>query len=124
MIKIFTDTIHFYILYKNVRMLYGLGLSISILYLIQMTRYRLYDYNSFESENWFIHPEQGSCVFGQLMAILTCLLIVILFFYPNSYLLILLSILWCTIPYLMNNTWLSIWSFPLALIWLTTASLK
>ena len=100
----------------------------SIFYLLVVCSYNLQSFNTITtSSNWFLHPSDGgSCIFGQLMAVVTCS--VLLFCHISSYnmnrdMLRFISLGWIVIPYMMNNEWLSIQCFPLCLLWLRTTLL-
>jgi hypothetical protein len=112
----------------NLRMNNNVGIILSIIYLYVMcTSYR-YDYNTIGvSDNWFLHPEHGgSCVFGQLMAFVSSIILLgCIYFYtylPVPTLLYLLAFGWTVGSYFMNNSWLAVVSIPLALLWIGLAS--
>ena len=96
---------------------------VSILYLWWISQYNLRKYNDIRyATNWFLHPYDGGvCVFGQVMAWLTCVVLLTLCYlriYPITIFLF-LSLSWLFLPALMNNEWLSIASIPLCLIWIS-----
>lgn len=105
---------------------------VSIFYLLKISQYNLYDFNTIhKSTNWFIHPYNGGvCIFGQLMALLTsillcCILCIALYiktYHWNKYVLYILAFSWVVFPFLMNNNWLSIMSIPLAILWIIAAN--
>ena len=100
---------------------YRVSISLSIFYLYQISQYNICSFNNIHtSKDWFLHPSNGGvCIFGQVMAILTCMLLVILLLYPKKIILYGLAFLWVIIPYLMNNSWLSLMCIPLAITWVT-----
>ena len=106
--------------------LFSIGIFISIIYLILLSQYNLHDFNTIgKSDNWFLHPYNGGCcIFGQIMAFLTCFVLILILCTPfvNKYIiyfLYILSISWLLLPYCMNNEWLSLCSIPLAIIWIS-----
>lgn len=112
--------------------LFTVGILLSILYLYIISQYNLCTFNTVSTaDNWFIHPSNGGvCIFGQFMALLTCILLFsILCFvrYTNKMydliiiILYLLSILWVFGSYFMNNSWLSFMCIPLAIVWICIA---
>ncbi len=107
------------------------NMLITILYLCGISQYNICECNNIHTtNNWFIHPSNGGmCVFGQIMAFITCIVCIILcmiLYTLKAYTLIivilyLLSILWVFGSYFMNNSWLSIICIPLAIIWIFVA---
>ena len=102
-----------------------IAVIVSIIYLYLLGQYNLQDFTTIgTSSDWFLHPyDGGCCIFGQIMIYLTCLLLIILLVTNtlSSSLFITLAFLWVTIPYLMNNAWLSIWCIPVAIVWCIAA---
>jgi hypothetical protein len=102
---------------------------LSIIYLFFISQYNLHDFNTIGySSNWFLHPENGGCcIFGQIMAFLTIFLLLFIIYQPEylptKRILYILSISWIILPFLMNNTWLSIACLPLGIAWIYIASL-
>ena len=100
---------------------------LSIIYLFQMSQYNLHDFNTIHtSTNWFLHPYNGGvCIFGQLMALLTsillsgiqCIALYMKTYHWMKYILYVLAFSWIVFPFFMNNSWLGITSIPLAIIW-------
>lgn len=95
----------------------------SMFYLLVVCTYNLQTFNTITtSSNWFVHPiDGGCCVFGQFMAVLTCLFLLYsqysCNYKINQYLLGIVLLGWMFIPHLMNNDWLSIQCLPLCLLW-------
>ena len=99
----------------------GVLILVSIFYLYVLSQYNIQSFNHWTSENWFIHPyDGGCCVFGQLMAFLTILLLLILLSLgiTRGWIYVALSLGWLILPVSMNNAWLSFYSIPLAILWL------
>jgi hypothetical protein len=98
-----------------------IALIVSIIYLYLLSQYNVQEFNSIDtSSDWFLHPfDGGCCIFGQVMIYLTCMLLLILLVTDrlSSSLLLTLAFLWVTLPYFMNNTWLSVWCIPVAIVW-------
>jgi len=87
-----------------------------------MTQYNLQDCNTIGiSDDWFVHPWNGGCcIFGQLMALVTCLILLqVGVSKSDSYRWILptLGLGWVILPRLMNNDWITYTCIPLALLW-------
>ena len=108
---------------------FTLGILLSIFYLYQISKYNLCKFNNIRtSTNWFLHPSNGGvCVFGQIMALLTSILLFIIIgivIYTNKVhsitviILYILSFLWIVGSFTMNNNWLSIMCIPLAIVWI------
>ena len=108
---------------------FTLGILLSIFYLYQISQYNLCSFNTIRtSTNWFLHPSNGGvCVFGQIMALLTSILLFIMIatvLYTNKihYLIVIilyiLSLLWIVGSCIMNNNWLGIRCIPLAIVWI------
>jgi hypothetical protein len=102
-----------------------MAVILSIIYLYLLSQYNVHDFNTLGTSNdWFLHPyDGGCCIFGQIMAYLTCILLLLLLLTNtlSSSLLLTLAFLWVTIPYFMNNTWLSVWCIPVSILWFIIA---
>jgi hypothetical protein len=96
---------------------------LSIIYLYNLSQYNLHSFNTWhKTDNWFLHPvDGGCCVFGQFMALLTSITLVIITIINIKWLPQLLYILiigWLLLPLLMNNSWITIWCIPLSILWI------